>query len=161
MHDQFDRPVNYMQEFVQRHENKVYRIAASIMGSKADAEDVMQDVFCKVLEKAPVFESSAHEAAWLTRVTVNHCKSRLRSYWWKKTEPLLETYPAQDAEQQVLIETVNALPSKYRIVISLFYYEGYSVNEIAEITKQKESTVKSRLRRARHMLKEFLEGEEL
>ena len=159
MHNQSNRPVDCSEEFVQRHENRIYRIAIAIMGNKADAEDVMQDVFLKVMEKAPPFQSLDHEAAWLTRVTVNHCRSRLRSYWRKNTEPLLDNYPAQDHDQQALIQTVLTLPPKYRVVICLFYYEGYSNKEIAEITKQKESTVRSHLTRARHMLKDFLEGD--
>ena len=94
------------------------------------------------------------------RVTVNMCKSRLRSHWWKKTVPLLDTHPAQTDEQGDLIRAVVALPMKYRIVIHLFYYEGYSTREIAEIAGQKESTVRQQLTRARRMLKEFLqEGE--
>ncbi|MDR0272932.1 MAG: sigma-70 family RNA polymerase sigma factor [Clostridiales bacterium] len=148
-----------MEEFVRRHENKVYRNAVAIMCNKADAEDIMQDVFLKYMEKAPFFQSVEHEAAWLTRVTVNHCRSRLRSPWRKKTEPLLDIYPAQDNEQQSMIETISALPPKYRAAICLFYYEGYSTKEIADITKQKESTVRSHLTRARNMLKVFLGGE--
>ena len=160
MLNQSNRPVDCLEDFVKRHENKIYRIAIAIMGNKADAEDIMQDVFLKVLEnKTPQFESVEHETAWLTRVTVNHCRNRLRSHWWKKNEPLLDIYPAQDNEQQYLLETVNTLPSKYRVAIVLFYYEGYSTNEISDITGQKESTVRSHLTRARHILKEFLEGE--
>jgi len=160
MHNQSGRPVDCLEEFVQKHEDRVYRIAIAIMGNKADAEDIMQDVFLKVVEKkAPPFQSLDHETAWLIRVTVNHCRSRLRSNLWKKTEPLLDIYPAQDNEQQSLMETVIALPSKYRIAIYLFYYEGYSTKEIAVITKKKESTVRSHLTRARHMLKNFIEGD--
>ena len=160
MHSQSNRPVDRVEELVQRHENRVYRTAIAIMGSKADAEDIMQDVFLKIVEgKSPHFQSDEHEKAWLTRVTVNQCRSRLRSHWWKKTEPLLDIYPAHDNQQRDLMETVLSLPSKYRIAIYLFYYEGYSTKEIAEITEQKESTVRSTLSRARHMLKDYLEGE--
>ena len=158
MRNQSNRPVDWMEEFVQRHENKIYRTAIAVMGNKADAEDIMQDVFLKVLEgKAPQFLSVEYETAWLTKVTVNQCRSRLRSHWRKKNEPLLDIYPAQDNEQQDLLETVITLPSKYRIAIYLFYYRGYSTKEIAEITKQKETTVRSTLTRARHKLKDYLE----
>lgn len=85
----------------------------------------------------PVFESPEHEIAWLIRVTVNLCKSRLRSNWWKKTVPLLESYPAKSAEQGYLMETILSLPAKYRIVIHLFYYDGYLTKEITEIIEQK------------------------
>lgn len=156
-----DRPTDWIEQFVRKHENKIYRTAIAIMGSKADAEDVTQDVFLKLIEgKAPDFESVEHEKAWLTRVTVNQCRSRLRSIWWKKSEPLLDIYPAQDEKQQDLLKTVFSLPAKYRTAIYLFYYEGYSTKEIAEITKQKEATVRSILSRARHMLKDYLEGEQ-
>jgi len=90
---------------------------------------------------------------------VNLCKNRWRSHWWKRAEPILETHPAQTDEQQSIMQTVLELPSRYRIVIHLFYYEGYSTKEIAEITKQKESTVRQQLTRARRMLKDILEGE--
>jgi RNA polymerase sigma-70 factor (ECF subfamily) len=150
-----------MEEIVKRNQDRMFRAALAIMGSRADAEDVLQDVFVKLVEKRPEFESSAHETAWLIRVTVNLCKSRLRSHWRKKTDPLLDSYPAQTSEQESIVQTVSALPPKYRIVIHLFYYEGYKTKEIAEITKQKESTVREQLTRARRMLKESLKGERL
>ena len=156
MHNQTNRPV---EEIVSSYEDKLLRTALAVLGSKADAEDIVQDVFLKMFEKRPNFESADHEIAWLIRVTVNLCKSKLRSSWWKKTVPLLDTYPAQTETQQDLVQTILALPSKYRIVIHLFYYEGYSTKEIAEITQQKESTVRQHLTRARRMLKTFLEGE--
>jgi len=159
VNNQSNRPVDWMEESVKRNEDKLFRTAVAIMGSKADAEDVVQDVFIKLLEKQPEFESPEHETAWLIRVTVNLCKSRLRTHWWKKTVPLLDIYPAQTDEQQSIMETVLSLPSKYRAVIHLFYYEGYSTKEIAEITGQKESTVREQLTRARRMLKKFMEGE--
>lgn len=145
-----------MEEFVLKHENKLYRTALAIMKNKADAEDIVQEVFVKVMEKGPVFESQEHETAWLIRVTVNLCKSRLRLGWWKKTIPLFESYPAKTNEQHHLMETILSLPAKYRIVIHLFYYEGYTTREIAKITKQKESTVRSLLFRARQKLKIIL-----
>jgi len=148
-----------MEEIVKRHENKLLRAAAAITGSYAEAEDVVQDVFMKLFEKQPVFVSEEHEAAWLMRVTVNASKSRLRSGWFKRTVPLLDVYPAQNEQQQSLVQSVLALPSKYRTVIHLFYYEGYASKEIAQITQQSEPAVRQQLRRARSMLKDVLEGE--
>ena len=141
------------------HGNKLYRTALAILGGKADAEDIVHDAFVKLLEKPQNFQSPSHEAAWLIRVTVNLCKNRLRSHWWKKTVPLLDTYPAQNHHQQDLLQAIHTLPPKYRGVIHLFYYEGYSTKEISEITSQNESTVRQQLTRARRMLKDFLEGE--
>ncbi len=156
---QSSRPVDWMEETVERNEHKLFRTALAMMGNKADAEDVVQDVFIKLFEKRPHFETPEHEAAWLIRVTVNLCKNRLRSHWFQKTVPLLDSYPAQTAGQESIMQTVLSLPSKYRVVIHLFYYEGYRTKEIAEITKQKESTVREQLTRARRMLKTFLDEE--
>ena len=144
---------------ITKHENKLFRTALAILGNKADAEDIVQDAFIKLFEKQQNFESAEHEAAWLIRVTVNLCKNRLRSYWWRRTVPLLDTYPAQNDDQLEMMQIILTLPSKYRGVIHLFYYEGYSTKEIAEITDQNESTVRQQLTRARRMLKDFLEGE--
>ena len=152
--------LNRIEEIIIRNENRMFRAALGIMGNKADAEDIIQDVFVKLLEKEYHFESPEHEVAWLIRVTVNQCKSHLRSYWQKNTVPLLDSYPAKDEEQNDLIYAVNALAPKYRTVIHLFYYEGYSTREIAEITEQKESTVREQLTRARRSLKITLEGDQ-
>ena len=150
-----------MEEIVKRYENKLFRIAIAITGSKTDAEDIIQDVFVKLFMKMPRFESPEHEAAWLVRVTVNESKSRLRSAWRKKTVPLLEVYTANNTEQNDVMKHVLALSPKYRTVIHLYYYEGYKTKEIAEVTNQKESTVREQLTRARRMLKGFIEGEAL
>ncbi len=148
-----------IEDFVRKHESRLYRTAVAIMGNRADAEDIVQDAFIKVLEKRPGFESPEHEIAWLIRVTVNLCRSRLRSKWWKTTEPLLDSYPARSESEQQLMETILSLPAKYRIVLHLFYYEGYSTREIAEVTDQKESTVRSLLTRARQKLGALLKEE--
>lgn len=160
MNNQSNRPVDWVEAIISRQADKLFRTAVVIMKNKADAEDILQDVFIKLVEKSPLFESLEHETAWLVKVTVNLCKSRLRLHWWKKTVPLLETCPAQTSEQQDVMQAVLSLPSHFRIVINLFYYHGYSTREIAEITERKESTVRKDLTRARRLLKDFLEGEE-
>jgi RNA polymerase sigma-70 factor (ECF subfamily) len=156
-----DNEVKPMEEIVLQHQTQLLRLAIAIMGSKTDAEDVVQDVFVKLIEKNPTFDSDGHRTAWLITVTKNVCKTRLRSHWRKDVSlssglPLLDTYPAQNNEQRELMEIVGSLPAKYRMVIHLFYYEGYSTKEIAQITEQKESTVRMQLTRAREMLKKFL-----
>jgi RNA polymerase sigma-70 factor (ECF subfamily) len=151
---------------VYKHENKIFRTALAIMGNKPDAEDVMQDVFLKVITESQKkdfgFDSDEHEEAWLTRVTVNQCKSALRLNKWRRTVPLeeiCETHGADDAkEKSALMESINSLPPKHRIAIYLYYYEGYSTKEIADITHQNESTVRSHLARARSKLKDLLTG---
>jgi len=144
------------EEAIKRNQDKLLRIAVAIMNEKAEAEDAVHDAFIKLIEKQPDFESEEHLTAWLVRVTVNICKNRLHSHWWRKTVPLLESFPAQNEYQSEIMETVQSLPAKYRIVIHLFYYEGYSTKEIAEITEQSDAAVRKQLTRARGMLKKFL-----
>jgi len=151
-----DAHASWMEAVIKKHQNKLYRTAIAIMGNKADAEDIVQDAFIKLFEKQKEFESLDHEVAWLIRVAVNLCKNRLRSYWWRRTVPLLDTYPAKNDSQLDLMQVIAALPAKYRMVIHLFYYEGYATKEIAEITTQNESTVRQQLTRARRKLKDFL-----
>lgn len=154
-----DRPEDF-EAFVTKHENKLYRTALTAMGNVSDAEDIMQEAFLRAYKKAPEFESDEHEKAWLIRVTVNLCKSRLRSPWHKRTETILDSYPASEPEQHELLEQIMALPSKYRTAIHLFYYEGYSVKDISELTGQREATVRSHLTRARQKLKSVLKEDD-
>ena len=149
----------WVEAAVKKHKDKLFRTALAIIGRKTDAEDIVQDAFVKLFEKQPEFESGEHEIAWLTRVTINLSKNHIRSNWWKKTIPLFDTGQMKNDEQYNVIESVRALSSKYRIVVHLFYYEGYSTKEIAEMTNQNESTVRNQLARARRMLKDILEGE--
>lgn len=153
------RPEDF-EAVVLKHENRLYRTALAITGNMSDAEDIVQEVFLRAYEKAPVFESEEHEKAWLIRVTVNLCHSRLRSPWRKRTVTLLDCYPASEPEQHELLEQVMTLPPKYRTVLHLFYYEGYSIKDISELTRQGESTVRSHLTRARQKLKSALKEDD-
>ncbi|SHI87097.1 RNA polymerase sigma factor [Thermoclostridium caenicola] len=153
------RPEDF-EVFVTKHENRLYRTALAITGNVSDAEDVVQEAFLRAYEKAPEFESEEHEKAWLIRVTVNLCNSCLRSPWRKRTEPLLDSYPAMDLKQHELLERILALPPKYRTVIHLFYYEGYSIKDISGLTGQKEATIRSHLTRARQKLKSVLKEDD-
>lgn len=153
------RPEDF-EEFVTKHENRIYRTALAITGNISDAEDIVQEVFLRAYEKALEFESEEHEKAWLIRVTVNLCNSRLRSPWHKRRTLFLDSYPASEPEQYELLEQIMNLPSKYRTVIHLFYYEGYSIKDISELTGQKEATVRSHLTRARQKLKSVLKEDD-
>ena len=107
-------------------------------------------------------ESEEHIKATLIRITVNCSNSLLSSAWFKKTDPLDENIAAvEDNSAQSALSEVLKLPVKYRTVIHLHYYMGYSVAEIAELTKTNPSTVKTRLARARGQLKKTLEAEDL
>ena len=147
------------QELVEREENHVYRAALAILKNREDAEDVTQETFVKLFLKQPTFESETHARAWLLRVAINLSKSRLRLVWRRRRETLLESYPAPEPESRELLEAVIALRAPERTVVHLYYYEGYSTAEIATLTGSRESTVRSRLSRARARLRAQLEGE--
>ncbi len=153
------RPEDF-EAVVMKHENRLYRIALAITGIMSDAEDIVQEAFLRAYEKAPEFETDEHEKAWLIRVTINLCNSRLRSPWRKRVVPLLESYPASEPVQHELLEIIMTLPPKYRTVIHLFYYEGYSIKDISVLTGQKESTVRSHLTRARQKLRSILKEDD-
>ena len=105
---------NRLETLIKTHENTLYRAALAILGDAHEAEDAVQDAFLRCLEKGPEFESPAHEKAWLLRVTVNGCKSRLRSPWRRRAAPLLDTYPAAAPEGQNLMETIMTQPAPDR-----------------------------------------------
>ncbi|HJB49528.1 MAG: sigma-70 family RNA polymerase sigma factor [Clostridium sp.] len=135
------------------------RVAYSQLNNRAEAEDTVQEVLLKYMEKAPIFQSEEHEKAWLLRVTVNHCKNHLASAWFRKRADLDEGIPALDNAELEVVSAVAALPAKYRAVVHLYYFEGYSTKEIAEILHSRPNTVSSRLSRARALLAKALKEE--
>lgn len=150
-----------LEKLIQQNGDTLLRTASAILGDAQEAEDVVQETFIKYLEKQPVFEGHEHAKAWLLRVTINSCRSRLRSPWRRLRAPLLETYPAPEPQQRVAAEAVLVLPPRERAVVHLHYYEGYKTAEIAALTGEPEGTVRSRLSRARVRLKDMLKEDEL
>lgn len=148
-----------LEETVNKYENTLYRSALAILGDPHEAQDAVQDAFVRYLEKSPAFESTEHEKAWLLRVTVNGCKSRLRSPWRRRKVELSESLIAPEPEERGVLEAVLALPPLDRAAVHLYYYEGYSTPEIAAMTGQREGTVRSRLTRAREKLRAFLKDD--
>lgn len=139
----------------EKYTDMVYRIAMHSTSVSADAEDIAQDVFLKLLSCRKQFESEEHLKAWLIRVTINACHSHFRG----RREFPMEQLPEQIAEQPVsVLDEVRALPEKYRNAIYLHYYEGYSVKEIAGILKTRQNTVLSWLRRGRELLRRRMIG---
>lgn len=139
----------------------VYRIAFVRTNQPSDADDIFQDVFLRLVKNLNKMKSHEHAKAWLIRCTVNCCNSHHTSAWQKKTVGLEDFYSQNDLsyEQIELLDAVRSLTAEHQEVIHLFYYEGYSGKEIADILDVKENTVKSRLRRARLELRSVL-GEE-
>lgn len=145
-----------------RYANMVYRLAFVRTGNRSDSDDILQEVFLRYMKVWQKMESEEHIKATLIRITVNCTSSPLSSSWFKKTEPLDENISVtdNDSSENALGEVLK-LPVKYRTVIHLHYYMGYSVAEIAELTKTNPSTVKTRLSRAREQLKKTLKEEDL
>lgn len=140
----------------------LFKICMIYLGNKADAEEALQESFIKLIYKSPQFSDDEHEKAWLIRIAVNVCKDMLRSIWHKrvvKMEDIEEYY--EMTNEIYTMEEIIKLPSKYKDVIYLYYFEDYSVKHISEILKISESAVKMRLKRGRDILKIELEGEKL
>lgn len=131
-------------------------LAYSYTKNMDDAQDMVQDAFLKFMTKAPEFENDEHEKAWLIRVTINLCKNFLTSTYRKTQAELDENISVCDEYSTGLAEIVNSLPEKYRTVIHLFYYEGYSHKEISEILNITETAVSTRLMRGRNLLKSMI-----
>lgn len=150
----------------EKYFDTVYRLAFARTKERSSADDVTQEVFLKFFKTDKAFESEEHIKAWLLKVTINSSKDIFLSSWAKKTVPLSEVKdePVFDArEKSDLYYAILALPQKYKTALHLFYYEDYSVAEIAKLLGAKEATVKSQLHRGRAMLKEKLTkgGDEL
>lgn len=142
-----------------RYSNMVYRLALSRTRNIADAEDILQEVFLRLIHKKPQFENEEHRKAWLIRVTVNCSSKLLTSAWFRRTVPLEEELKFQTREKSDVYYAVIELPLKYRTVIHLYHYEDMSISQISDVLAIKESTIKSLLLRARQMLKTKLKGD--
>ena len=141
--------------------DNVYRVALSGCRNPADAEDVTQNTFIKLWERQESFEDLEHARKWLIRVAINECHSLWRTPWMKKTT-YLENVKKEPSfsmgERSELYYAVLELPVKYRQVVHLYYFEEYSVKEIAGLLNLSETAVQTRLLRARQKLKETLKG---
>lgn len=144
---------------IEKYKNNIYAVAFNICKNKHDAEDVVQDTFIQYLSHKKDFQSEEHIRAWIIRVAINKAKNKNNLFFRRNSLPLedyINTLTFESDETQELFETVMKLPEKYRIVIHLFYYEDYSVQEIANILKITQSNVKVRLSRGRLLLRKTL-----
>lgn len=149
----------HIERVLAEHSQSIFTLCFTYTHNIHDAEDIAQETFAAFIRHGK-FESAEHEKAWLIRVAVNKCKNHLKSGWIKYTAPLEDAEDTADEpyEYNELLEAVKALPEKYRLPIHLFYYEGYSIKEIAKITEKKEATIGTLLSRGRQLLKEKLTG---
>ncbi len=143
-------------EIYMRHRQTVYRVCYAYMKNPADTEDAVQDTFVQMIRKGPVFENEEHEKAWLIRTAENVCRNVLRN-WWRRYEDIDDHYDLQSpdhSEADSLMQAVMALPDKYKTVVYLYYYEGYSSAEIAGMLGRPQSTIRNYMTEARRLLKE-------
>lgn len=151
--------VNQITRIVNTYSDTILRIAYQYTKNIHDSEDIAQDVFLAVMKKNISSLSEERLKAYIIRTTINKCNDFYRKSSRRKVVPLDEAAGLFTPEEQSVIDEVNSLPEKYRNVIYLHYYEGYGVNEIAEILGTKPSTVSSQLNRARAKLKKLLTEE--
>lgn len=145
---------------VDTYADAILRLSYAYLKNTADAQDICQTVFVKLLTVPRDFESPEHERAWILRTAANACKDLLRSPWRKRTCGLEDCpeQPAADPEDDSMLAAVNSLPPRYRAVIHLYYYEGYQADEIGRILGVPTATVHTRLARGRGRLKNLLGG---
>jgi len=141
----------------EQYRNNVYAAAFSCVRNAADAADLQQETFMRLYTCGKEFESDTHIKAWLLRVALNLSKNHLRDHRRVVLTELSDSLPAPvDTQRQDVLAAVLELPDKYRIPIHLYYYEDYSVREIAEILELTEGAVKTRLRRGRNLLEKSI-----
>jgi len=150
------------EEAYKRYVDMLYRVCFSYMKNAADSEDVVADVFVKLLKCGKGFESAEHEKAWLLRTAVNQCKDRLK-HWWNRHENI-DDYEHLECVNRIYedetLKSVMELPERYKAAVYLYYYEGYSSAEISRILKKPRSTILNHLHEARKTLKGVFENEE-
>lgn len=150
-------------EALDRHADMVRRLCLIHLKNQADSEDVFQTVFMKYVLSSAVFENEEHEKAWFIRVTINACRDLLRSFFHSRTVPLEELIelPADaSSDTREVLGAVLELPEKYRDVVYLHYFEGYTAVEIGQMLKKNVNTVYSLLARSKKLLRERLGGDE-
>lgn len=146
-----------VERLINTYSDTILRLSYSYLKSTYDAEDICQMVFLKLLTTETEFESPAHEKAFIIRATINACKNELKAFR-RKLIPIDEVteVTAQGIPSTDVLDAVMELPRKYREAIYLFYYEGYSIGEIARFLGRSESAIAAHLSRGRKQLQTLL-----
>ena len=146
---------------IEQYADMVRRICMIHLKNYEDAEDIFQTVFLKYVLRSEPFDSPEDEKAWIIRVTVNACRDLVKSFFRSRTvslDQLIEKPLDMPEDHSDILEAVLELPARFRDVVYLHYYEGYSAPEIGRILKKNPNTVYTLLARARQLLKTRLEG---
>jgi len=151
------------EHYYKKYYEQIFRVAFAQVKNHADAEDVVQETFIKLMRYQPEFENAEHEKAWFIRTTLNICKDLFKSRQY--SEICMEEVPEIEKEyiniskidDDDTLWKVLALPEKYKNCLYLFYYEDYSIKEISSVLQMQENTVKTNLKRGRERLKNMMQ----
>ncbi len=146
-----------IRETVIKYSNMLYKICIVILCNEQDAQDAIQDTFCRYLEKKPDFCDEEHEKAWLIKVATNICRDMIR---FRVRHPKISIDEVENTlaapEQKETLKELLELPVRQKTVIYLHYVEGYHIKEIANILGITEGAVKTRLLRGRKQMRDAL-----
>lgn len=153
-------PTDDIEIIIRKYGDMLYRLSLIMLKNESDAEDVVQETIIKYYQKSPVFVDSEHEKAWLIKVATNKCRDllRFRGRYIQIEENFLEQIADEESDYGI-IEALTVLHEKYRLVLTLYYIEGYRIEDIAKIISRTSSAVKMRLQKGRKLLKEIYEKE--
>lgn len=147
---------------VERYSDMVRRLCMIHLKNYADTEDIFQAVFLKYVLSSVSFESEEHEKAWFIRVTINACKDLLKSFFRSRTvslDEIAEQSSEMPTDDQEVLEAVLSLPQKYKDVVYLHYYEGYTAPQISRILGKNVNTIYTLINRSRQLLRDKLGGD--
>ena len=155
----FMRSEEEVNRVIEQYSDTVRRICMVHLKNYADTEDIFQNVFLKYVLSSVSFENEEHEKAWFIRVTINACKDLLKSFFRTRTisiDEIVEQPTALQPDNREVLEAVLSLPAKYKDVVYLYYYEGYSVPQISRILRKNVNTVYTLLTRSKKLLRDKL-----
>lgn len=156
-----------LESLIELYGNDVLRIATLYTQNPSTAEDIFQDVFLKVNKYLSTFQGKSSEKTWIVKITINTCRDYLKSSWRKKVVSIENFNEASDNTNydeniidseiaSMVLKEILLLPIKYKDVLILYYYKDFSTSEISNVLNIPEATVRTRMKRAREMLKEKL-----
>lgn len=145
------------EKIIRQYADMIYRIAFQNLRNPADTEDIFQEVCMALLTNNAPLDDEEHIKHWLIRVTINKCNNFNKSVWQSRTDSISDHTNLIAPETKFVMDELDKLPKHYRNVIYLYYYEEYTIPEIAEILGKSKNTISTQLQRARKKLKTILE----
>ncbi|MFS0882138.1 sigma-70 family RNA polymerase sigma factor [Metabacillus niabensis] len=160
-----------LDQLMDKYGNSILHLAYSYVGNREIAEDLTQEIFVKCYQKLDQYQKRSSLKSWLWRIAINHCKDYLKSWHYKHIiisdeqakrtssgERVVEHEVIQKYEDEQLVHTVMGLPDTYREVLYLYYFEELTIKEISNLINVNQNTIKTRLKKAKEILKDRLEG---